>query len=104
MSNKTYILQKDLPTLKEGAEFTWDSCRMKYRSGDYTYKAEIVHWNTDWFKLKDECKPTIAGVVVSESNSTVSVYFHNANSLVLSYSKEKFAEILLEEQKKTETK
>jgi hypothetical protein len=52
MKSKTYILLKDLPDVKAGAEFTMDFGFYQY--GKYTYYKKDVETNPEWFKLKEE--------------------------------------------------
>jgi hypothetical protein len=56
MSNKTYVLLKDLPDAKAGSEYVYNNTYKRYYLdgnvlGSY-WDAEYVENNPDWFKLK----------------------------------------------------
>lgn len=62
MTNKTYILLKDLPDAKAGDEYESviaESNKKRYyrnktKGGFFTYSQEQVENNPEWFKLKEE--------------------------------------------------
>lgn len=51
---KTYILLKDLPDCKAGAEFVLDELVPLFRNkeSENAFKPQDVYNNTEWFKLK----------------------------------------------------
>lgn len=55
ISTPVYILRKDLPGLKAGAEFHWvrSGFRHETKEGEYAYTKEAVESETDWFRKKD---------------------------------------------------
>lgn len=106
---KIYILQKDLPYLRAGAEY-------RYNDGDYETKDEhlftqglkwdrlgrlAVENNPEWFKLKEEVKPTVADWVGSGYQMHfVIMRGNNLPDHEITISKERLAEILIAESKK----
>lgn len=65
MSNKTYILQKDLPDIKAGAKGFVNENRLlcfyeneSMGTPEYFFPIESYENNLEWFKLKEEKKFT----------------------------------------------
>lgn len=60
---KTYILQKDLPDIKVGAEFSKNPNELYYSPkieqgfSDYKIPFHVVETKIEWFKLKEEINP-----------------------------------------------
>lgn len=96
---KIYILQKDLPDLKAGAEFRWElfnGVEHLYSSSHYSFAQSFILSKPDWFKLKEEEKPRVTRSNYDEE----SVFFYiNDKGPSIKVDKERLAEILIAEEK-----
>jgi CCR4-NOT transcriptional regulation complex NOT5 subunit len=98
---KVYILQKDLPDSKAGDQYILVSgdFRRYYKNGDMEesyWMAENVEGNHEWFKEKEEQKPTVSDFREDEQR-----FYFNVYEEWMIIKKERLAEILIEEQLKT---
>jgi len=106
---KTFVLQKDLPDVKAGAELKYNSVlevydlfisQPKENVPSYRYNKTIVE-NDDgtWFKLKKEPKNPVTHVHWSEDLSELTFNIGNSGVLQVVIKNERLAEILIAESK-----